>query len=132
MIEMLDANYPVSVACRVLRCARSSYYHQSAEPDETELEAAIEAVVADWPTYGSRRVTAQLRRQEWTINRKRIQRLMRQMGLQVKIKRIFSISRGKHFVICHPHHRDTENAEKNKKTLRPPCLRGKNRPGILR
>jgi len=83
---MLGADYPVSMACRLLRCARSSYYHHSAEPDETELTAAIEAIVADWPTYGSRRVTAQLRRQGWTLNRKRVQRLMRQMGLRVKIK----------------------------------------------
>ena len=67
---MLVADYPVSVACRVLRCARSSYYHQGTEPDEAKLKAAIEAVAAEWPTYGSRR-TAQLRRQGWTINRKR-------------------------------------------------------------
>jgi len=87
LIEMLVADYPVSVACRVLRCARSSYYHQGTEPDEAKLKAAIEAVAAEWPTYGSRRVTAQLRRQGWTINRKRVQRLMRQMDIQVKIKR---------------------------------------------
>ena len=84
---MLATDYPIAVACRVLRCARSSYYHQGTEPDEAELKAAIEAVVADWPIYGSRRVTAQLRRQGWTINRKRVQRLMRQMDLLVKIKR---------------------------------------------
>jgi len=84
---MLVADHPVSVACRVLRCARSSYYHQGTEPDEAKLKAAIEAVAAEWPTYGSRRVTAQLRRQGWTINRKRVQRLMRQMDIQVKIKR---------------------------------------------
>ena len=84
---MLTADYSVSVACRMLRCARSSYYYQGLEVDEAELEAAIEAVMAEWPTYGSRRVTAQLRRQGRTINRKRIQRLMRQMGLGVKTKR---------------------------------------------
>jgi transposase InsO family protein len=84
---MLADDYPVSVACRVLRCARSSYYHQSTEPDETALKAAIEAVAAEWPMYGSRRVTAQLRRQGWTINRKRVQRLMRHMDIQVAIQR---------------------------------------------
>jgi len=84
---MLTADHPISLACRVLQCARSSYYHQGTEPDEAKLKAAIKAVVADWPTYGSRRVTAQLRRQRWTINRKRVQRLMRQMDLLVPIKR---------------------------------------------
>ena len=55
---MLTADHPISLACKVLSCARSSYYHQGTEPEEAELKAAIEAVVADWPTYGSRRVTA--------------------------------------------------------------------------
>ena len=83
---MLTPDHPVTLACRVLCCARSSYYHQGREPNEAELKAAIEAVVADWPAYGSRRVAAQLRRQGWAVNRKRVQRLMRQMGLQRKIK----------------------------------------------
>lgn len=84
---MLAPDYSVTFMCNLLGCARSSYYHQAEQPDETELKAAIEAVVTEWPTYGCRRVTAQLRRQEWTVNRKRVQRLMREMGLQIRIKR---------------------------------------------
>ena len=84
---MLAPDYSVTFMCNLLGCARSSYYHQAEQPDETELKAAIEAVVTEWPTYGYRRVTAQLRRQEWTVNRKRVQRLMREMGLQTRIKR---------------------------------------------
>ena len=87
MIEMLVPDYTVAFMCNLLGCARSSYYHRAEQPDETELKAAIEAVVTEWPTYGYRRVTAQLRRQEWTVNRKRVQRLMREMGLQTRIKR---------------------------------------------
>lgn len=84
---MLSSDYSVTLMCQVLDCARSSYYHQAEQPDETELKAAIEAVVTAWPTYGYRRVTAQLRRQGWSVNHKRVARLMREMGLQVKIKR---------------------------------------------
>jgi len=40
-----------------------------------------------WPTYGYRRITAQLRRQEWVVNPKRVRRLMQEMGLQVRTKR---------------------------------------------
>jgi putative transposase len=87
VIEMLSSEYSVTLRCEVLDCARSSYYHQAEQPDETELKAAIEAVVTEWPTYGYRRVTAQLRRQGWAVNHKRVARLMREMGLQVKIKR---------------------------------------------
>ena len=84
---MLSDDYSVSLACALLECSRSSYYYQPKLKDETEVKSAIESVAAEWPTYGYRRVTKQLHRQEWVVNKKRIQRLMREMGLQVKIKR---------------------------------------------
>ena len=83
---MLSRDYPVTLVCGVLDCARSSYYYQAEEPDETELKAAIEVVAAEWPTYGYRRVTAQFGRQGWAVNHKRIRRLMREMGLQAKAR----------------------------------------------
>ena len=84
---MLSDDYSVSLACDLLECSRSSYYYQPKLKDETEVKSAIESVAAEWPTYGYRRVTKQLHRQEWFVSKKRIQRLMREMGLQVKIKR---------------------------------------------
>ena len=84
---MLSDDYSVSLVCDLLECSRSSYYYQPKLKDETEVKSAIESVAAEWPTYGYRRVTKQLHRQEWVVNKKRIQRLMREMGLQVKIKR---------------------------------------------
>jgi putative transposase len=88
VINVLAQDYPITVVCDVLGCVRSSYYHQATErPDEAELKAAIKVVAAEWPTYGYRRVTEQLKRQEWTVNRKRVRRLMRLMGLQAKTKR---------------------------------------------
>ena len=84
---MLSPDYSVAFLCSLLGCAKSSYYYQAKQRDETDDKAAIEAVAAVWPTYGYRRVTEQLRRQEWVINKKRVQRLMREMGLQVKTKR---------------------------------------------
>lgn len=53
---------------------------------EAELRAAIERLVGEWPTYGYRRVTALLKREGYAINRKRVQRLMQVMGLQVRRK----------------------------------------------
>ena len=88
VIDVLAQDCPVRVACEVLGCARNSYYHQVAEQtDEAKLKAAIKSVAAEWPTYGYRRITAQLKRQEWHVNHKRVQRLMQLMGLQAKIKR---------------------------------------------
>lgn len=84
---MLAKDYSVNLLCNLLGCSRSSYYYQPKQRDEIEDRAAIESVAEEWPTYGYRRVTEQLRRQEWIINKKRVQRLMREMGLQVKTKR---------------------------------------------
>ena len=86
MIDVLSSAYPVTLACRVLGCARSSRYYQPQAPDESHLRAAIDSLAAQWPTYGSRRIAMELRRQEWTVSRKRISRLMREMDPGIKRK----------------------------------------------
>jgi putative transposase len=88
VIDMLADEYPIKVACEVLDVARSSYYYQLVEsPDEAKLREAIKKTAAEWPTYGYRRITGQLRRGEWVVNHKRVQRLMRLMDIQAQIKR---------------------------------------------
>jgi putative transposase len=85
---MLAQEYPVTVACEVLGITRSSYYYRPTEsPDEAKLKGAIKKTAAEWPAYGYRRITEQLRRGEWLVNHKRVQRLMRLMGIQARIKR---------------------------------------------
>jgi putative transposase len=86
VIDVLSNDYPVALACRVLGCARSSHYYQSQAPDESDLRAAIDSLAAQWPTYGSRRISMELRRQGWTVNRKHVSRLMGEMGLKIKMK----------------------------------------------
>ena len=78
---MLASDYPVQTICNVLGYARSSYYYRTAGQDDVALRAAIQEVAEQWPTYGYRRITAQLRRTGWDVNRKRVQRLMREMNL---------------------------------------------------
>lgn len=84
---MLSATYPVRVLCDLLNCAPSSYYRQPTSVDDVALETEIRAVAGQWPTYGYRRVTAQLRRQKHHINHKRVYRLMRKLGITKKVKR---------------------------------------------
>jgi len=75
--------FSVTNLCRFLSLSRSSYYFRSIEQDETEIRGSIEAIAAEFVKYGTRRMTKQLRRSpdEIVVNRKRIQRLMREMGL---------------------------------------------------
>jgi transposase InsO family protein len=83
----LQAEYPVKSICEVLGLARSSFYHRAREVDEDDLRAALLELAGQYPTYGYRRLTALLKRAGWTANHKRVQRLMRQMGLQRPLKR---------------------------------------------
>jgi len=87
VIQELAATYPVSTICALWHFPRSTYYHHRRVTRDAELRQALEQLAADWPTYGSRRLTAELRRKGWRVNRKRIQRLMRAMGLQRPKKR---------------------------------------------
>ncbi|HUT15810.1 MAG TPA: IS3 family transposase, partial [Anaerolineae bacterium] len=63
MIKVLCPTYPLALVCEALDCARSSHYCQGKKADQAELVAAIQEVLIEWPTYGYRRVTAQLQRQ---------------------------------------------------------------------
>jgi transposase InsO family protein len=76
--------YPVAKLGGLLGLPRSSYYRRPVEPDEQGLREAIEMVCRQFASYGSRRVTRELRRAPYrlTVNRKRIRRLMGQMGLR--------------------------------------------------
>ena len=73
--------------CELWDYPRSTYYYQPRPSAETDLPAALSRLAATWPTYGSRRLTQLLRREGWQVNRKRVRRLMCELGIQRKIKR---------------------------------------------
>jgi putative transposase len=75
------------VLCSVSGLNESSYYYQPHPREDTILRAAIEAIAVVYPFYGYRRMTAQLRREGFRANRKRVLRLMREGCLLVQIRR---------------------------------------------
>jgi putative transposase len=79
----------VKEACEVVGLAHSSYYYHCQTAEESQLVADLEREAGRYPRYGSRRLTQQLRRAPYchVVNRKRIQRIMRQKGLLRPIKR---------------------------------------------
>ncbi len=72
-----------------MNLARSSYYYRPKVrgKDNEALIARIEAICAEFPRYGYRRVTAQLRHEGQRINHKRVARIMRERGLSVRPRR---------------------------------------------
>jgi putative transposase len=81
--------YPVSVACDLLELSPSTYYYRPVQSDESEFEAAIEEIAGQFPIYGTRRVTNQLRRYPYRlrVNRKRVRRIMAEKELLRPVKR---------------------------------------------
>jgi putative transposase len=80
-MRQLAEHYPVQVICRVWQMPRSTYYYRSQATDDHQLRAALQRLAGEWPRYGSRRLTAQLQREGFRVNRKHIQRLMGDLGL---------------------------------------------------
>jgi putative transposase len=78
------------MVCHVLDLPRSSYYYSGRPKEEDALKDAIQSVAGQYPTYGTRRITHQLRRApyQYRVGRKRIQRLMRSMRLLRPVKRV--------------------------------------------
>jgi putative transposase len=70
--------------CEILGVNRSSLYYESVGPDPEDLGLMrrIDELHLQFPFYGSRRVTRELRSLGLVVNRKRIQRLMRLMGIE--------------------------------------------------
>ena len=86
MINQLRTAYPIQLLCRVLNYSRSSYYYRRQPREDATLHAQLRATQGQWPTYGYRRLTAQLQRDGLTIGQTRVRRLRKLLHLQAKTK----------------------------------------------
>src|SRR6202047_4456844 len=83
MVERADPTLSLSQQCRLLVVSRASVYRRPPEVSEEDrtIMALIDRQYLARPYYGSRRMAAWLATQGHLVNRKRVQRLMRVMGL---------------------------------------------------
>jgi putative transposase len=84
LVARADAELSIVAQCRLLRVARSSLYWRPAAPSEDDLRLMrrIDELYLATPFYGARRMVAALRREGWTVNRKRVRRLMGVMRIE--------------------------------------------------
>lgn len=101
--QMIEADHPrLSLArqCALVSISRSAFYYRPA--GETPLNLAlmrlIDEVFLETPWYGSRQMARHLRRQGYTVGRKRVRRLMARMGLA-------AIYQQPRTTVPHPEHR---------------------------
>ena len=76
---------PVTRQCELLDLSRSTVYYDrqcAVSAEDESLMLLIDKVHLRYPFYGSRRIVVELKNQGLTVNRKRVQRLMRVMGLE--------------------------------------------------
>jgi len=88
-VRHLTGSFGVSVrhGCGLLGVHRSGYYLRGAPPDDAALREAVRALARERRRWGAPRIVACLRRRGWADNHKRIERVYREEGLQVRRRR---------------------------------------------
>ena len=83
---MIQADHPLAITrrCALLEVARSTVYYRptGVSAEDLALMRLLDEIHLAWPFYGSRRLRDELETQGSPVNRKRVQRLVRQMGLR--------------------------------------------------
>ena len=88
LVKDLCAGYGVAQkrACEVLGFNRSTYYYRSRANPQIELRIRLKELAATRVRYGSRRLHILLLREGWKINHKRVYRLYKEEGLNLRHK----------------------------------------------
>jgi putative transposase len=83
MLDRADEKLSVRRQCALLSVARSGVYRpkKPANDDGLDLMRRIDKLFTAWPFLGSRRMAAMVKAEGVSVNRKRVQRLMRKMGI---------------------------------------------------
>ena len=84
LVDRSDATLSIVAQCGLLKVARSSLYYRASPVSDDDLQVMswLDEQYLATPFYGSRRMTAVLRRAGFMVNRKRVRRLMRIMGIE--------------------------------------------------
>jgi len=82
-------------ACRLAQFSRAAWYRQSCAKDQTALRLRIREIAHARPRFGFLRIWVLLRREGWIVNHKRVRRLYRLEGLQVRMR----VRRRKHMAL---------------------------------
>ena len=88
MVDYARSTWRISIrrACRALPVERSTYHYRSRRAGQAQLTERIREIAATRVRYGYRRIHVLLCREGWRVNVKRVHRLYREMGLQLRNK----------------------------------------------
>ena len=86
----MGQDYPVRQLCQLLGLSPSTYYYkEEAVGDEqaAQLKAKLKELAGQWPTYGARRLSEELKRAGFACGRVKTAGLMQEMGIRARQKR---------------------------------------------
>lgn len=83
MVDWTCQELPITTQAALLSLNRSSLYYQPVppSPEDIQIKHLIDEIYTKYPFYGSRRITATLHQNGLIVNRKAVQRHMREMGI---------------------------------------------------
>ena len=84
--------FALEILLKIVKLARSTYYYHLKQLDQTDksqtIKAEIQAIFTEHKgNYGYRRMTLELRNRGFVVNHKKVQRLMKALGLSARIRR---------------------------------------------
>lgn len=84
MIARPHPQFTIQEQCALLKVPRSTLYYKPkpVSDEELGLMRRIDEIFTKWPFYGSRRLVEELRGEGRIVNRERVRRLMRLMGIE--------------------------------------------------
>ena len=84
MVSRPHPDFSIARQCALLKVPRSTLYYKPKpiSDDDLTMMRRIDEIYMRWPFYGSRRMVEELRGERWDVNRKRVRRLMRLMGIE--------------------------------------------------
>jgi putative transposase len=87
LLDWDDSSLPITSQAELLNLNRSGLYYRplAPSPEEVALKHRIDELYTLRPFYGSRRITANLRREGWRLNRKAVQRSLASQGREMGI-----------------------------------------------
>ena len=93
----MQASFQIAVrrACRLAGFSRAAWYRTSTAKDQAPLRLRIRELAMARPRFGYNRIHILLRREGWRVNKKRVRRLYRLEGLQLRMR----VRRRKHMAL---------------------------------
>jgi putative transposase len=86
----------VKALCGMTGLSRATYYRwqrpQTASAVAVELRNEMQRIALEFPSYGYRRITAELQRRNWKVNHKRVLRMMREDNLLCLRRKSFLVT----------------------------------------